>query len=263
MTFASPTGRITLREVRAYFASPVGWTTAASFFMIAGLIFVALLFRYRQAILSLAQSSQLQTGGIGLHVNDYVVRQYFTNIGSMFLFFVPLLTMRTLAEEKRSGSLELLLSFPLRGQDVLVGKFFGTATIFLLLLSVVPLHGLILASISTPDWSAALVGLLGLVLLGLFMLSLGILVSSLAQSQLEAGVVTLGLLLLLGLGPNVLEAVSPSLAHLFSFAAILTRYETFARGLLDLEHVAFFLGGTFLWLALALRSIDLLRWRGA
>jgi ABC-2 type transport system permease protein len=200
---------------------------------------------------------------VGLHVSDWVVRPYLYNLGSVLLFFVPLLTMRSIAEERRTGSLELLLSFPIRGSEVILGKFLGAALGLAALLLVVPIHGLLLAIVSTPDWAAAAVGVLGLLLLGLFMTALGILISSLSQSQIEAGVLTLGVLLLLGLGPGVAEAASPALARMLGFIAVLARFEDFTRGVISLEHVAFFLGGTLLLLALALRSLDLLRWRGA
>jgi ABC-2 type transport system permease protein len=143
-----------------------------------------------------------------------------------------------------------------------MGKFTGAVLSLAALLLVVPLHGVVLAFASPPDWAAAVVGVIGLLLLGVFMLSLGILISTLSQSQVEAGVLTLVLLLLLGLGPSVAHAVSPGLARFFDFIAILNRFEDFTRGVLDLRHVAFLAGGSLLMLALALRSLDLLRWRG-
>jgi ABC-2 type transport system permease protein len=250
------------REARGFFASPVGWTIAAVFALVAGLVFVGLLIRYRQAGLNLAQSSQVRPGEIGLHVSDWVVRPYLFNLGSVLLFFIPLLTMRSIAEERRTGSLEMLFSLPLRASDIIVGKFAGACLSLAALLAIVPIHGVFLALLSTPDWGSAAVGTFGLVLLGMFMVSLGILISALSQSQVEAGVLTLGVLLLLGLGPSVTQAVSPGLAHLFEYVAVLDRFEDFTRGVIDLRHVAFFFGGTLLWLALAIRSLDLLRWRG-
>jgi ABC-2 type transport system permease protein len=255
--------RLAIREVRSFLLSPIGWTILAVFFLVAGLVFVGLLIRFRGAALSLAQRSQINISEVGLHVNDWIVRPYLYNLGSVLLFFVPLLTMRSIAEERRSGSLELLFSFPLRGEELIAGKFLGSLFSFVALLAILPVHGLVLAAISQPDWGAGLVGVLGLVLLGFFMLSLGILISSLSHSQIEAGVVTLGILLLLGLGPGVAEAASPGLARLLGFIAVLNRFEDFTRGVISLQHVGFFLGGTILWLALALRSLDLLKWRGA
>ena len=258
---ARPLG-LAAREARGFFASPVGWTIAAVFALVAGLVFVGLLIRYRQEGMSLAQSAQVRPGEIGLHVSDWVVRPYLFNLGSVLLFFIPLLTMRSIAEERRAGSLEMLFSLPLSGSDIILGKFIGALVSLITLLAIVPVHGLILAMVSTPDWGSAAVGALGLLLLGVFMISLGILISTLSQSQVEAGVLTLGVLLLLGLGPSVTAAVSPSFAHVLDYIAVLSRFEDFTRGVIDLRHVVFFLGGSLLWLALALRSLDLLRWRG-
>lgn len=253
---------IATREVRGFFGSPIGWTVTAVFSLVAGIIFVGLLIRYRESAISLTQAGQIRPGEVGLHVNDWVVRPYLYNLGSVLLFFVPLLTMRTLAEERRSGSLDLLLSLPLRGQDLILGKFIGAGLTMLVMLAIVPIHAIVLSFISAPDWGAAAVGCLGIVLIGLFMTALGVLISSLSQSQIEAGVLTLGLLLLLGLGPSVAESLSPGLARALSFIAVLARFEDFTRGVLDLRHLAFFCGAILLVLALALRSVDLLRWRG-
>jgi ABC-2 type transport system permease protein len=253
---------LAVREYRAFFGSPVGWTVSAVFALVAGLVFVGLLIRYRDGAISLSQSGQVRPGEIGLHVNDWVVRPYLYNLGSILLFFAPLLTMRSMAEERRSGSMDLLLSLPVRGQDLILGKFLGSSFTLLSLLAIVPIHASILSFASTPDWGAAVVGLLGIVLLGLFMVALGVLISSLSQSQLEAGVLTLGVLLLLGLGPSVAESFSPGLARALGFIAVLGRFEDFTRGVVDLRHVVFFLGAILLMLALAVRSVDLLRWRG-
>lgn len=254
---------IALREFRSFFGSPVGWTVSAVFALIAGLVFVALLAGFRKSAISLSQAGQIRSGEIGLHVSDWVVRPYLYNLGTVLLFIVPLLTMRSIAEERRSGSLDLLLSLPVRGQDLILGKFFGAGLTMLALLAILPLHMGIVSLVSAPDWGAAIVGLLGLVLLGLFMVALGVLISSLSQSQIEAGVLTLGILILLGLGPGVVDSLSPTLARMLGFVAILGRFEDFTRGILDPRHVAFFFGATILTLALALRAVDLLRWRGA
>lgn len=254
--------RLATREFRSFLTSPVGWTIVAVFFLLAGVILVGLLFGYRQDALKLAQSPQVRAGDMGLHVSDWVVRPYLNYVGSLLLVFIPLLTMRSIAEERRARSLELLFSFPLRGQDLIAGKFLGSLFSLATLLCVLPIHGVVLGAISRPDWGAALVGVLGLFLLGTFVVSLGILISSLSQTQIEAAVLTLGVLLLLGLGPGVAQAGSPGLARVIGFVAVLDRFEVFTRGVISLEHVAFFCGGTILWLALALRSLDLLRWRG-
>ena len=255
--------RLAIREVRSFLHSPVGWIILASFFGIAAWVFLSVLGIFHQSALSFAQRSQIRPSEVGLHVNDFVIRPYLFNLGSILLIFIPLLTMRSIAEERRTGSLELLFSYPLRASEIITGKFLGAALSLAALFCVLPLHGLILGAVSEVDWGASLVGVLGLVLLGFFMISLGILISSLSNSQIEAGVLTLGVLLLLGLGPGVAEAASPNLARVLGFLAVLDRFEDFTRGVLELRHVAFFLGGTVLWLALAVRSLDLLRWRGA
>lgn len=253
---------IAKREVRGLVSSPGGWLVLGTFWFVAGLLLVSLLFRFRDGTIALAQSGQLRTGESGLHVNDWVIRPLLYNLGTVLVLFVPLLTMRSFAEERRSGNLELLLSQPVRGADLVLGKFFGSMLGLALCLSVLVVHFAVLAAVTRPDWGATWVGLGGLLLLGLLFNAVGLWISVLTRSQIEAGVLSLGALLLLVIGPGA-NAEGPNWTQtiLGSFA-ILPRFEDFTRGLLDLGHVAFFGGVILILLAAALRSVDLVRWQG-
>lgn len=253
---------IARRELQGLVSSPGGWLVLGTFWLVAGLLLVSLLFRFRDGGLALAQSGQLKTGQEGLHVNDWVIRPLLYNLGTVLVLFVPLLTMRSFAEERRTGNLELLLSQPLRGADLVLGKFLGSTLGLMLCLSVLAVHFLVLGLITRPDWGGALAGLLGLLLLGLLFLSVGLWISVLTRSQVEAGVLSLGALLLLVIGPGA-NAEGPQWAQsLLQSIAVLVRFEDFTRGILDLGHVAFFLGLVLVILAAALRSVDLVRWQG-
>ena len=253
---------IARRELRGLVSSPGGWVVLGTFWLVAGLLLVSLLFRFRDGSIAIAQSGQLKTSAQGVHVNDWVIRPLLYNLGTVLVLFVPLLTMRSFAEERRSGNLELLLSQPLRGADLVMGKFLGSVLGLLLCLSVLAPHFVILALVTRPDWGAAFAGVLGLVLLGLLFSSVGLWISVLTRSQVEAGVLSLGALLLLVIGPGA-NAEGPSWAQsLLRSVAILTRFEDFTRGILDFGHIAFFFGLVLLVLAAALRSVDLVRWQG-
>ncbi len=258
----SRTLRIAGREVRSLLSYPGGFFVVGTFWAMAGLMLVSLLFRYREASMHLAQAGGLQATPMGLHVNDMVIRPFLYNLGTLFLFFVPLLTMRGISEERRTGSLELLLSQPLRGGELLLGKYLGALGSLGICLSVLVVHAVVLARISTPDWPAALAGLAGVVLLGSLFCALGILISVLSRSQIEAGVLSLGLLLVFALGPQAIQPGSPAAASVLEFFTVMLRFEDFARGILDLGHVGFFIGAVLLIMALALRSLDLVRWQG-
>jgi ABC-2 type transport system permease protein len=256
------TWRLALREGRSLFASPSGFVVVGIFWLVAGLLLVGLLFRYREGILQLAQDANIRTQPVGLHVNDYVIRPLLLNLGMVLIFFVPLLTMKSVAEERRTGNLELLLSQPLRGSEFLLGKFLGALLALGACLSILLLHGVVLMIISRPDIGAALSGLLGLLLLGAAFTAVGVLLSVFSRSQIEAGVLTLGALLALFMGPDALGSSTGRSAGLMEFLSVAGRYGDFCRGVVDFAHVAFFAGFIFLVLALALRCLDLIRWQG-
>jgi len=253
---------IARREVRALFESPGGYLILGTFWLVAGMLLLSLLFQYREESLRLAQGGQVRSGPAGIHVNDAVVQPLLLNLGSILAFFVPLLTMRTFAEERRSGSLELLLSQPVRGVDVLAGKTLGALASLGICLSILLVHAVVLLLVSSPDWPALLAGLVGLLLLGLLFTAAGVLLSVLSRSQVEAAVLTLGGLLAATIGPGAARPGSPAGEAIVGFLSIMGRFEEFTRGLLDLGNVAFFVGATLLLLAAGLRALDLVRWQG-
>ncbi len=254
--------RIAVRETRSLLGSPGGYLVIGTFWFLAGLLLVTLLFRYREASLELAQSGQLRSAAVGLHINDYVVRPFFANLGSILVFFIPLLTMRSFAEERRTGSLELMLSQPLRGSDLLLGKYLGALLSLGICLSILLVHGVVLAIVSRPDWGAAFAGLIGLLLLGALAAAVGILLSVLSRSQVEAAVLSLGVLLAVIIGPDAIRPPSGALSSVLAFVSVMGRFDDFTRGVIDFGHVAFYLMASLLVLAGALRSLDLVRWQG-
>lgn len=254
--------RIARREARAMFDSPAGYLVVGTFWLVAGMLLVSLLYQYREELLRLAQSGQMRGGPVGIHVNDAVIQPLLLNLGSILAFFVPLLTMRGFAEERRSGSLELLLGQPLRGHEVVLGKLAGAWLALLACLAILVPHALVLAAITTPDWGAATAGVLGLLLLGALFAAIGVLLSVLSRSQVEAAVLSLGTLLALAIGPAAVRPSNPAGESLVAFVSVMERYADFTLGILDPGHVAFFAGGIVLCFAAALRGLDLVRWQG-
>jgi ABC-2 type transport system permease protein len=250
------------REVRGLFESPGGYIILGTFWLVAGLLLVSLLYRFREAGIQLAQSGQLRSGAVGLHINDFVVRPLLYNLGSVLIIFVPLLTMKCMAEERRTGSLELMLSQPLRGAELILGKFLGALVSLGLCLSILVVHGVVLAMVSRPDWGAVAGGVLGLLLLGGFFTAVGVLLSVVSRSQVEAAVLSLGTLLALVIGPDALTPSKGGESSVLQYVSVLGRFEDFTRGVLDLGHVAFFIGASLVVLAAALRGLDLVRWQG-
>lgn len=254
--------RIAAREVRAALTTPGGWIILGTFWLVGGLVLTSLLFRFRDVTLQAAQSSASRAAPYGLHVNDWVVRPLLYNLGTVLVLFVPLLTMRSFAEERRTGNLELLMSQPIRGSDLVFGKLLGALGNLGLCLSVLVLHLAILGWASRPDWPATLAACLGLVCLAVFFTCVGLWISILSRSQIEAAVLGLGALLLVVIGPGAVSSGPAWARALLGFLGVLPRFEDFTRGIVDLSHLAFFAGAVLLFLAASLRSVDFVRWQG-
>jgi ABC-2 type transport system permease protein len=254
--------RLATREVRALFDAAGGPLVVGIFWLVSSYILVAHFYQFRAATIELAQSGRLHQGAVGIHVNDAVVRPFLLNLGSILVFFVPLLTMRSFAEERRSGGLELLLSQPLRGVEVLLGKFLGAALSLAACLAILVPQGVALAFVSRPDWGAAFTGVLGLLCVAGLFLAVGILVSIFSRSQVEAAVLGLGALLAAVIGPGAIRPSGPRGEAFVEFISVMSRFQDFARGVVDPAHLLFLGGLTLVVLAVGLRCLDLVRWQG-
>jgi ABC-2 type transport system permease protein len=150
----------------------------------------------------------------------------------------------------------------LRGGEALLGKFLGSAfALGICLLILVP-QGVALAFASHPDWGAIAAGVCGLLCLSCLFLAVGVLVSILSRSQVEAAVLGLGTLLAVVIGPGAIRPTGPRSEAFVEFISLMARFQDFARGVVDPAHVLFFAGLTFVVLAVALRGLDLVRWQG-
>ncbi len=190
-----------------------------------------------------------------------IYRPFFGNLAVLWLFLVPLLTMRLFAEEKRSGTAELLFTFPLTDWAIILGKFTAALAVCALFLAATVIYSLALLSLVQVDWRAVAVGYLGLILLTGAFLSLGVFSSTLTENQIIAAVIAFGLLLLFWLIGWYEEIGSASLQGVFRYLSMLGHFETFARGVLDSRDILFYLGFSFFFLFLTKRQLESRRWR--
>ena len=184
---------IASRELRAYFASPIAYIVIGLFAALYGAFFVLYLFLFVE------QSMRMGAMGMGgpVNVNQMMLRPLLGNMAVVMLFMLPMLTMRTYAEEKRSGTFELLLTSPLTDVQIVLGKFLGAMAVFVLMLAVSGLNVLLLFVWGTPEWKQLLSSYLGLLLMGGSFVALGLFLSSLTRSQVVAGAATFAIALLL------------------------------------------------------------------
>jgi len=181
------------KEMRLYFGSPVAYVVFTFFLVISGWFFSQIFLFYSDA--SMRSFMQPQFGGQNLNVVDNVMRPLFTNMSVVLLFFIPMLTMRLFAEEKKSGTMELLLTYPVRDGEVLAGKYLAALALYLILLGLTLLYPGLVAYFTRVEWGPIMTGYLGLILTGAVFLAVGVLISSLTENQIVAGSATFGALL--------------------------------------------------------------------
>jgi len=251
------------KEFRGFLRSPLGYVLLAVHALAAGLILVTLLFLFHETAQRAAQQAHLAPGPAALmSVQLAVVGPYFLNVASLLVFVIPFLTMRVFAEEKRARSLELLISYPLRVGEIVFGKLLGVLAFAGLLLAVNALHLVILLLVSGISAAPLLLGLLGLALLCAALVSIGTFISALAGGQVEAAVLTLGFFLLLAMLGGVLRPGSSAIQEALVNLSPLYQFQDFGRGLFTPSRVLFHLAVMTLFTGLAIRGVDLIKWRG-
>jgi ABC-2 type transport system permease protein len=254
---------IAAREARGFLRMPLGYAMLAVYALVSGIIVVTLLFMFSDQLLQVAQQTHLAAAARPVvQVQVSVVTPYLLNCAALMVFVVPFLTMRAFAEEKRSRSLELLVSYPLSAWQIVAGKFLGVLGFAGLLLAINVLHLALIAAVTTAHLLPMVGGLLGLLLLTAALVAIGLFVSSLSMGQVEAAVLTLGLFLVLVMSGQIARGGHGLLEKVLGAVSPLYQFEDFGRGVLAVENMLFFGAVLCLFLALTLRGVDLLKWRG-
>jgi ABC-2 type transport system permease protein len=197
-----------------------------------------------------------------LNASEWIVRPLLRNIAVTMLLLMPAATMRLFSEEKKSGTIELLFTYPIRDWELLLGKFLAALALYTAMLGISLLQLLMLRLFAPLEWGPILSGYFGLLLLGMAFLGLGILASSLTENQIVAAVGAFGVLLLLWVIGWSTDAAGPTLGPILSHLSIINHYDSFAKGIIESKDVIFYLNFTILCLFLTLRSMESKRWRG-
>ncbi len=235
------------REVGQYFASPIAYLIAFAFLLMTALVF----------------NNDL-TVSIGVKPADPAVIPTFLSFG--MVFFAPLLTMRMLAEETREGTLELLLTAPVREGDIVIGKFFSAWFFYSLLLFITLIYQMILLSIPSTslDLGHMFAAYIGIWLYGGATIAVGLMFSSTTENQIIAAFLSMSTLLIMWLGDLAGDIVST--VELANFIRKLTLQghfaSSFAFGLVRVEDAAFFAGIITVMLFVTIRIVESHRWRG-
>ena len=247
------------KEMRLYFGSPVAYAFLALFLLIAGWMFSQIFLIFSEmSMRSFMQPMAAQN----LNPTENVMRPVFSNMSVVLLFFIPMLTMRLFAEEKKSGTIELLLTYPVRDGEVLMGKFLAAGAVYLILLVLTLAYPALMWAFGRVEWGAVLTGYLGLLLLGAAFLAVGVFISALTESQIVAGSATFGVLLafwLIGWGA---DAAGGKVRSLLQYLSIIEHMDGFGKGVIDTKDVVYYVTVAAFALFLTLRALDAKRWKG-
>ena len=231
-------GAIYRREVKSYFASPLAYVLTAVYLVLSGYFFTTILFNSRSAELS---------GTLG-------------SMGMVALFLAPLLTMRALAEERRNGTDELLLTAPVSLWAIVGGKYLALVTVFLAMVVLTGTYPVVLASLGSPDWGPVASGYLGLLLLGGAFLAVGLFASSLTATPMLAAVVGFALLLGLWIVGWAADSLPGAWGEALASLSLVRPYENFRQGIIDTRHLVFYITFITGFVFLTVRALDKRRW---
>ena len=236
------------REFAAYFGSPLAYTVTFFFLFLLGLFFFFGVF--------------YQDVGWPFYLRKVAnVDNMFNASQLLFLFLIPALTMRLFAEERRSGTLELLTTLPVRDIEVVLGKYLAALGYVLVVLALTLVYPLYVSTLGNLDWGAVTAGYVGLCLVGMGTLAIGVFASAITQHQVVAFVVALGIALPFFFLHKVSFLFGAGAGNVLDFLAFRSHFDGIARGVLDSGDILFFLGITTIFIFLAHRLLGGRRWR--
>ncbi|GAG97388.1 unnamed protein product [marine sediment metagenome] len=232
------TTTIALREFKSYLASPMAYVVTGIFLVLTGFFFQSSPTTYSET-----------------SINGFLVW------GSILLLLLAsVLTMRLLAEERKMGTLELLLTAPVRDSEVILGKFLGSLGILTVMLVLTFYYPILLMWFGDPDMGPIATGYLGLFLLGCTSLAVGLFASSLTSNQIVAAVVAGGVLCALWFLGMAADLLPEAMGEVISYLSLYYHFPDFMKGVIDTRGIIYYLSITVLFLFLAMRSLESSRW---
>jgi ABC-2 type transport system permease protein len=251
------------RELRSQLASPMAWTIAAGFLVTAGYFFFSQVVNYAEAMQQYEVYAQLyQDPSLLERFNlNMLAEGVLSNVLVLLLFVVPILSMGAIAEERRRGTDELLLTAPVGPGGVIAGKYLGLLVVLWAMLAGSGLFLFLLTQHGDPELGPLLTGMLGLALTGAALLAIGLAVSAATGSQAVAGIVAFVLCLLLFAAAWPAEGVGGALGEILGQLALPAHFDTFAKGLVTGADLAYFVSLTALGLFVARALLASQRWR--
>lgn len=245
------------KEMRGYFTSPIAYLLMAIFAVLFGYFFYAAAAFFALSSMESAMSGQ----SFPMNINQQVIGPLLGNTSVVALFLIPMISMRLFAEEKRQGTMELLLTSPVRDWEIVVGKFLSAFLMFAIILLISLIDIAFLFKFGNPSWQPIVAGYLGLLLQGGCLLAIGTYISTTTKNQIVAGGATFAICLLLWVLSWMTELEQSAVSKVVAYCSVLTHFEPFSKGIIDTKDIVFYLTFIFFGLFLTTRSLESLRWR--
>jgi ABC-2 type transport system permease protein len=243
------------KELKSYFASPVAYLLMAFFALIFGFGF----YTATRDFVRFSAMAQMQQQPI--NVNEQIIRPLLGFASTIALFLVPMISMRLIAEEKRTGTIELLMTSPVKDVEIIIGKWLGAVVLYLCVLGMSMINVAMLFAWGKPDLKPVLIAYLGLILQGACLLAIGTFISTTTRNQIIAGGVTFFVCLLLWLLSWFTAFDNGPINQVINYISIVTHFENFSKGVLDSKDVVFYFSMIFFSLFITARAMESLRWR--
>jgi ABC-2 type transport system permease protein len=226
-------GPIFKRDLKGYFSSPAGYVVIVIFLVASALVFFSTFFINKQA----------------------EMRRFFELLPLTLGLFIPAIAMGSIAEEKRRGTFETLITMPVRLADVVISKYLTVIVFTLLMILPTVVYGFSISAIGNLDWGAVIGGYIGAVFLIAFYAAIGIFSSSLTENQISALIIAVLISVAFGLLDSFLGLFPSETADTFMFISTGFHFDRFAKGVLDTRSIVYFLSGAVLFLMLAFRVL--------
>ncbi len=248
------------KELRSYFVSPIAYVVLTGFLLLGGWFFFNLLARFN-FLLNIYSALRNPEAMAHLNLNEFVIAPLLHNLSVVLVILVPVITMRSFAEEKRAGTYELLMTSPLSVTEIVLGKFLGAFGFTLIMVALTGIYPLLLAIYGNPEAGVMAAGYIGLLLLATSFVSVGLLTSSLTENQIVAAVSCLVALLLLYVISWPAESAGGVVGGVLQYLSLTEHFSEMVKGLIDTRDLVYFATVIVLSLFLTQRSVESIRWR--
>jgi len=247
------------KEFKTYFTSPIFYIVAVVFLAIAGYFFVNALILYSNNVIQLSGSGKSLAG---MNPTSKVMKQLFNTMGTLFILLVPLMTMRLVADEWRTKTMELLMTSPVSLSSIILAKYAASVIVYSIIILSTAYMPIVINYYSSVFWAQIISGYVGVILLGAAMLSIGLLCSTVTDKQIIAAVLTIGILVMFWFIGGVLGSASVEVTRILRVLSLYAHFSALTDGLLDLRDIVYLLSFASISLFVSHRVLDSARWKG-